>query len=1235
MRKRSRAGGYGRAAILLVFGLGLVALRAEEPTVAVDAPTPTFLTAATVAEVGVTRMIPFRLAAPAATDLRLPVSGADGAVLEVVRAPEVLAGYDTGFLRVRGIGAGRTRLHLGGATLEVEVVPPRAPADPEALRPRIVNPASGAAVWGTFAVGVELGPEAPSDADIELQIPGSTPPAATRRSHPARGPGRRVVFTLDAASLPPGRCEFTAVTVLADGSRIGGEPAKIRILHPRPDQVIGFEAEDPGPVERPERFGRERPMVYVHPEASGAECALNAGPRPAVCLPVPAPSAGKYQVMVRALGTFAGGALPTISVYVDQADQPVTNGVLVDETWHRIAVGVPIRLAAGDHVVTPYFANDYSAGPTADRNLFLDRIELARVEDEGVLDGVARIGGGGEAMGDMAMTGGSMAMDEAGADRPAPLRIGIETPLHDRIATGAFEVRGLCFWLEPGKNPAPRVSLLVNGRELGAQRSAAPRFVVPADALQTGPNEILLSAVAVDGGRAASPAVRVLRPGAADEPAGDGSTAEPATEAASPPGAAVDPAGAFWRFTAHDESWDAEAKKRIGNHKDPPERRSIGLFSNGRVALDLPESLAGRYQASLEARGDVFEGAPVAQVTFEGNGHPLTSVEVEVGDGWRTVDLAPVDLPAGPKRVVIAFANDRFVKGSGDRNLYIQAVSFERASPADDETPPEVRLLYPPDGHPVHLTDAVVAEACDDRALAAGELMLDGARTGLRVDAALSCGRLVFPLLLRSLSPGRHTVSVRVTDEAGRARVSAERAIEVRAEAPPAPGPYRRAIRLLNRFAYGPDPQELATILVAGERTWLEERLSRPLSDPGESAALGFAEASRAQDSGLRTAGERLLEHALRTQNPARARAVQWIENHFSTWIQKNTDGMEWIEHRTFLRLGAAPFPDLLFASARSPAMLRYLDQQASVVRRLNENYAREIMELHSVGVHGGYRQEDVTTLAHLLTGWTFAEEGDGWAPGPLRRRTYRFDPQVHDARPFRWFGMSFAAVGPEGRYDRPVAAIEMLAAHPSTARFLARRLAEHYGSVPAPEDLVEDLARVFLEQGGDLKAMILALAAHPRFWEPSAPERLCTPFDFAVRLARATGFLRPGPIQDFLQRSAMAPFGRPTPDGYPEEDSAWSDSNALLQRWRLARRAEWELLRLVPGRWRRGEDPPDAAWRQGVIDLVAIRLLGVPLGDESNRSALELLAAAKGGRPEQARLAAVFVAQLPEANLR
>jgi hypothetical protein len=1150
------------------------------------------LAAETVAESGESRVIHFAVAPDPDRDRTLAAVVSDPDVLEIIRPPIVLRSRGLGAVRVRGRRPGTTDLTVGDGVLRVRVVEPRV-VDLDALdAPRIVGPVTGAAVWGRVAVGIEMRVRPGRPLRQVMVYVGDwmalVPQEDTGTTHL---PYRQLRCTLDTASLPEGVHALQAVATDAHGREHEGPPVHIRVVRPSDDRIRAGEAEWRYEIEGAAPFrGDGNIAVERDPEASGGMFVDNAAPVPAVAFPLTVSQPGWYQVMIVGRGTRAQGALPLVAVVGSRADEPLTNARLLSESWHRIAVGIPFHLDAGRHAISPYFGNDFSVPDLADRDLHLDSIEVARV-------GYASLG----------------------VDRPvedpfglaaAPLRIGFTRPLHGSLVTGFLEVEGEVWWTGAGSEPVPVVTALLNGVPVGEQRSRAPRFWIDPAGLEVGPNRVQLVARSDRGPEATTSVVEVHRAPFDSEP--------------SP--------RAMHRFTVHDDRWSPIVGDLLQADPGAAEGRGAAFRERRAVVLELPDALAGEWDVLLEARGrHGAEPAAVSVLVFAGTTTEIARIEVP--GGWETHRVGSVTLPRGRKRMLVRYEGGG--DAEGEAPFVLQALMLAERPAQPDATAPHVTLHHPPEGLAVHGADAVVADATDDVGLGRAELLVDGVATGQAIDLALRPGRVVFPLLARGLAPGPHVVAVRVTDAAGNVTVSAPRTVDVLAAAPPGLTTYERAVRLLDRFAYGADQRELAAILTAGADAWLDAALHRPFDDPGELAALG---AGFPRHPGLRPGDVtgRTLSHLLRTPNPARARFVLWAENHFSTWIRKIGGEAKWAEHVTFARLGPAPFERLLFTSAESPAMLAYLDQVQSYAGRLNENYAREIMELHTLGVDGGYHQSDVTNLAHLLTGWTASLDGDGRSGGAAARRsTFRFDPALNDGAGTHVFGVDFPAADAPARFDRAVLAIEHLASHPVTARFIARKLAAHYVGAPPPEEIVDELAAVFLASGGDMTAMLGAIARSPVFDTPRPPERIAQPIDYVVRLFRVSGHVDAARAERFLQTSGQGLFDRATPDGYPEEGAAYVDTNALLQRWKLARDATGPLIALVPPAWRAPGADGDPAWAQSVVDVIAVRLTGRILSDASNAAALELLAAAEGPPAARIGVLAPFIAQLPEANLR
>lgn len=266
-------------------------------------------------------------------------------------------------------------------------------------------------------------------------------------------------------------------------------------------------------------------------------------------------------------------------------------------------------------------------------------------------------------------------------------------------------------------------------------------------------------------------------------------------------------------------------------------------------------------------------------------------------------------------------------------------------------------------------------------------------------------------------------------------------------------------------------------------------------------------------------------------------------------------------------------FEALLLASARHPAMLAYLDNAQSIgpgspaarrgargergPRGLNENYARELLELHTLGVDGGYDQEDVVQLARILTGWTVSGLG-----GPLDRGTgtigFRFVPLVHEPGSKQVLGVRYAEEGErEG-----VEVLRALARHPATARHLATKLVRHFVSDdPDPAD-VQRVARTWQETHGDLRRVAAALVALDSAWAPGS-RKFRTPQDWLVAMFRALGATEvPPTVGQVLRQLNHQPWAPPAPKGYGDLAREWADPDALMNRAELARSVADRLMR-------------------------------------------------------------------------
>ena len=294
----------------------------------------------------------------------------------------------------------------------------------------------------------------------------------------------------------------------------------------------------------------------------------------------------------------------------------------------------------------------------------------------------------------------------------------------------------------------------------------------------------------------------------------------------------------------------------------------------------------------------------------------------------------------------------------------------------------------------------------------------------------------------------------------------------------------------------------------------------------------------------------RLLRAHLSTRQLHEVMVELWTD-HFS--IDASKGDCRWLkaaDDREVIRAHAlGHFRDLVRASVLSPAMLWYLDgrvnRKASEYERPNENHARELLELHTLGVHGGYTQRDVMEVARALTGWTVRSKGEsGFGIGKLE-----FHPELHDDGEKEVLGQTLAP----GLGERDVdAVVDIVCAHPATARNVATRLCRRFIADDPPERAVSRVQESFRATGGQIRPTLATLFESPEF-AAAAGSKIKRPFHFVVSALRATDAATDaGPaLQEYLVRMGHAPFQYPTPDGYPDEAAPWTST--LLWRWNFA----------------------------------------------------------------------------------
>jgi len=310
-----------------------------------------------------------------------------------------------------------------------------------------------------------------------------------------------------------------------------------------------------------------------------------------------------------------------------------------------------------------------------------------------------------------------------------------------------------------------------------------------------------------------------------------------------------------------------------------------------------------------------------------------------------------------------------------------------------------------------------------------------------------------------------------------------------------------------------------------------------------------------------REATARHLLRALYSPNQVQEQMTWFWMNHFSVHQGKgNLRAMLGDYEETAIRTHAlGRFRDLLGAVASHPAMLRYLDNDQNATGRINENYARELMELHTLGVDAGYTQRDVQELARVLTGVGINLGTSNPAlkkelqPYYLRRGLFEFNPARHD------FGDKVLLGKPiKGRgMDEVNEALDRLVAQPASARFISRKLAHYWVSDEPPTALVERMAQRFEASHGDIAATLEALFTAPEFAAASG-RKFKDPMRYVVSAVRLAyddkAVLNVGPMINWLNRMGEPLYGRVTPDGYPLAASAWNSPGQMATRFEIAK---------------------------------------------------------------------------------
>ena len=392
-------------------------------------------------------------------------------------------------------------------------------------------------------------------------------------------------------------------------------------------------------------------------------------------------------------------------------------------------------------------------------------------------------------------------------------------------------------------------------------------------------------------------------------------------------------------------------------------------------------------------------------------------------------------------------------------------------------------------------------------------------------------------------------------------------------------------IHLLNRLTFGPTAADIEQVQQLGIEQYIQQQLQpssiqEPVALGNQLAELGSLQLSQTQLSQsfdlppkLRKVGQGPVNQAFIRQvrrESKEARLVRAIAssrqlqevmvdfwfNHFNVSDKKGRTSV-WVgsyEQEAIRPFVLGNFRDLLGATARHPAMLFYLDNWLNTapnspgarnrLKGLNENYARELMELHTLGVDGGYTQADVESLAKILTGWSLQLKAD-----PKKRdESFQFVARRHDFSDKVFLGHAIPGSG-QAEVEQ---ALDILASHPATAHYVSYQLAQYFVADTPPEQLVEDLAQAFASSGGNIREMLEVLFHSKDFWQPQYRNaKFKTPYQYVVSTIRLADSMpkQIGFPQSILRHMGMPIYGCVTPDGYGNTRSDWLNPDGLERR--------------------------------------------------------------------------------------
>ncbi len=443
----------------------------------------------------------------------------------------------------------------------------------------------------------------------------------------------------------------------------------------------------------------------------------------------------------------------------------------------------------------------------------------------------------------------------------------------------------------------------------------------------------------------------------------------------------------------------------------------------------------------------------------------------------------------------------------------------------------------------------------------------------------------------------------------------------------------------LNRITFGARVEERARFVEIGLQAYIEEQLDfETINDFACDLQLSTFKTLKMQANELEGISNQLFDGYDREKAPNELRQatflrqlyskrqlyevmVEFWSDHFNIFMDKEKEFfLKTVDDREVIRKHAlGNFRDLVWASAHSPAMMIYLDNQANEKSHPNENYARELMELHTLGVDGGYTQKDVMELARCLTGWNVKEHfwlGD-----------FVFKEDLHDTGDKNILGLS---IQPSGQAEAEQV-IEMLVMHPSTAKFICTKLTRRFIADDPPTQLIEKAAQTFLDTNGDIKSALRVILLDGL---PLAQPKYKRPVNFLLSALRMLNVETDGvALQEYLIRMGQLYFNWPTPDGYPDYSEAWQGN--LMPRWQFAFALIRDELKDTKHNLNALLDVSSTGILQDDIDSITSLLLGAPIDRFARNEIIDSVRAAGATEEETRQIIAASIIASPAFQWR